>query len=169
MSNKGFFYRGKYWTKNTNDLILAERTVGQKAADLIAAAIGSWAFIIIQSCLIVVWMVLNTVGFIRHWDTYPFILLNLGLSMQAALTAPIIMMSQNRQTEKDRIENRNDYEVNLRAEAEIMRVSQLINENLQQTRAMQAVIEHLQAHLVARSEIPYELDLDKGALVGAGD
>ncbi len=82
---------------------------------------GSWRFIIIQSVLLFIWVCLNVTAFIQHWDPYPFILLNLMLSFQAAYAAPIpiIMMSQNRQAYIDRKDARHDYEVNLKAELEI--------------------------------------------------
>ena len=81
---------------------------------------GSWRFIIYQSLIVVLWMILNFIAFIYHWDPYPFILLNLFLSMLASVQAPVIMMSQNRQDAKDRIRSELDYQVNLKAEAEIM-------------------------------------------------
>src|SRR5713101_7684290 len=77
-------------------------TLGQHVADVIAATVGSWRFIIIQSILLAAWLILNVVGWINHWDPYPFILLNLALSFQAAYSAPIIMMSQNRASARDR-------------------------------------------------------------------
>lgn len=76
---------------------------GQRAADHIANGMGSWVFIITQSVFVGCWIVLNLVGFINHWDVYPFILLNLLFSTQAAYAAPIIMMSQNRQAQKDHL------------------------------------------------------------------
>jgi uncharacterized membrane protein len=94
-------------------------TRGQQIADKVAEVVGSWRFIVIQSSLLVIWIVLNVIGFIEHWDPYPFILLNLALSFQAAYTAPIIMMSQNRQASIDRLSARLDYTVNLKAELEI--------------------------------------------------
>lgn len=93
--------------------------MADRLADLVAATIGSWRFIIIQTCILFVWIVLNLVAFIQHWDPYPFILLNLMLSFQAAYSAPIIMMSQNRQAALDRTDVKHDYEVNLKAELEI--------------------------------------------------
>ena len=92
---------------------------GQKIADKVAAVVGSWRFIIIQSSLLALWIIANVIGFIQHWDPYPFILLNLALSFQAAYTAPIIMMSQNRQAVIDRSSAKQDYTVNLKAELEI--------------------------------------------------
>ena len=96
----------------------APLTWGQKVADRVAATVGSWRFIIIQSTLIVLWISWNTQTS-GPWDPYPFILLNLMLSFQAAYTAPAIMMSQNRLAETDRRRADNDYEVNVKAELEI--------------------------------------------------
>jgi uncharacterized membrane protein len=105
--------------QNVNEVIAAQLTFGQKASDWIALHIGSWTFIIIQSLLLIAWGVLNVTAWIRHWDPYPFILMNLVLSMQAAYTAPMIMMSQNRQAARDRLEAHNDYLINMKAEGEI--------------------------------------------------
>ena len=90
----------------------------QRAADGVASTVGSWRFVIIQSTLLVAWLVWNSVSGAKV-DPYPFILLNLMLSFQAAYTAPIIMMSQNRQTDLDRRRNVEDYAVNCKAELEI--------------------------------------------------
>lgn len=95
------------------------RTYGEYLADRIAAIVGSWRFIIIQSGLLALWIVLNVVAWMQHWDPYPFILLNLVLSFQAAFTAPILMMAQNRQSTIDRQKAQLDYDVNLRAELDI--------------------------------------------------
>ena len=92
---------------------------GQRLADSVANGMGSWKFIIIQSILVVLWMGLNLVGFMYHWDTYPFILLNLLFTTQAAYAAPIIMMAQNRQNERDRIQAQQDYKTNIEAKEEI--------------------------------------------------
>ena len=94
-------------------------TPGQRIADAVANGMGSWSFIIGQSVFVVIWMILNVVGFIRHWDVYPFILLNLIFSTQAAYAAPIIMMAQNRQSQRDRIQAQDDYQCNLEAKQEI--------------------------------------------------
>lgn len=96
-----------------------ERSRGQRIADLVAATMGSWRFIIIQTTILVFWIGLNVTAFIMHWDPYPFILLNLALSFQAAYAAPVIMMSQNRQQEIDRKEAENDHRINIKAELEI--------------------------------------------------
>jgi len=92
---------------------------GQRLADNVANGMGSWRFIIIQTIIVGVWMVVNVVGFIQHWDPYPYILLNLLFSTQAAYAAPIIMMAQNRQNERDRAQAMNDYKTNLAAKKEI--------------------------------------------------
>lgn len=92
---------------------------GSRLADLVAKSMGSWSFIIIQTILVVLWMGLNLVGYISHWDVYPFILLNLVFSTQAAYAAPIIMMSQNRQNDRDRVQAQADYQTNVDAKLEI--------------------------------------------------
>ena len=94
-------------------------TLGQRIADTVATVMGSWTFIIIQSGILFVWITANLVGAIRGWDPYPFILLNLALSFQAAYAAPVIMMSQNRQQDIDRKAAENDYRINVKAELEI--------------------------------------------------
>ena len=92
---------------------------GSRLADSVAKGMGSWRFIIIQTVLVILWMGLNIVGFFYHWDAYPFILLNLLFSTQAAYAAPIIMMSQNRQSERDRVQAQSDYQTNINAKLEI--------------------------------------------------
>jgi uncharacterized membrane protein len=98
---------------------VAPPTMGQRLADTVARTIGSWRFIIFQSTAIVIWITGNALTGKGAWDPYPFILLNLLLSFQAAYTAPAIMMSQNRQSEQDRRHAESDYEVNVKAELEI--------------------------------------------------
>src|SRR5439155_19792378 len=104
--------------RNVNKEMDERLTPGQRVADGVANSMGSWRFIIIQSSVIVAWLTLNIVGWIERWDPYPFILLNLAMSFQAAYAAPVIMMSQNRQTEKDRLAAEHDYEINVKAEDE---------------------------------------------------
>jgi len=94
-------------------------TFGQRLADKVADGMGSWSFIIVQSILVLTWMGLNFMGYINHWDPYPFILLNLLFSTQAAYAAPIIMMSQNRQSQRDRQHAEADYQTNIQAKLEI--------------------------------------------------
>jgi uncharacterized membrane protein len=110
-------------------------TFGQRIADMVAAGMGSWAFIIIQSILLAVWIVLNVTAWVENWDPYPFILLNLALSFQAAYAAPFIMMSQNRQQDIDRASAENDYRVNIKAELEI----ELLHQKLDEMRAKEII------------------------------
>ena len=110
-------------------------TLGQRVADGVAAVMGSWRFIIIQSVLLSIWVVLNVTAWIRAWDPYPFILLNLALSFQAAYAAPIIMMAQNRQQDIDRQAAENDYKINVKAELEI----ELLHQKLDQLREQEVV------------------------------
>jgi len=107
-----------------------ELTLGQRIADKVAATMGSWPFIIIQSAVLLVWIVLNVTAYVQRWDPYPFILLNLALSFQAAYAAPFIMMSQNRQQDIDRKAADNDYKINVKAELEI----ELLHQKLDQLR-----------------------------------
>ena len=105
--------------KNWHQSEQASRTLGDRLADAVAEGMGSWTFIIVQTLIVIAWMGLNVTGFIMHWDPYPFILLNLLFSTQAAYAAPIIMMSQNRAADRDRAEAQADYETNIAAKQEI--------------------------------------------------
>jgi uncharacterized membrane protein len=119
-------------SRNINREFEDERTFGQRLADRIAAFGGSWTFIVIFMSLLFVWIALNSFILMRQsagpFDPYPYILLNLFLSMLAALQAPVIMMSQNRQAAKDRLDAAHDYEVNLKAELEIVSLHEKIDE-----------------------------------------
>jgi uncharacterized membrane protein len=127
--------------QNVNEILEAQLTFGQRASDWVSLNIGSWAFVITQSLMLVVWVVLNITAYIQHWDPYPFILMNLVLSLQAAYTAPIIMMSQNRLSARDRLEAHNDYLINQKAEQEV-----------------RAILDHLAAQDAAIMEIHQLLD-----------
>jgi uncharacterized membrane protein len=105
--------------KNWHDYHFESLGFGERLADKVAAGMGSWRFIIIQTIIVFVWMILNVLGFVYHWDEYPFILLNLVFSTQAAYAAPIIMMAQNRQSERDRAQALADYQTNLDSKREI--------------------------------------------------
>ena len=93
--------------------------MGKRLADKVASEMGSWRFIIYQTFLVMTWVVFNLIGSAYHWDPYPFILLSVLFSAQAAYAAPVIMMSQNRQSERDRIQATADYETNISAKKEI--------------------------------------------------
>jgi uncharacterized membrane protein len=104
-----------------------EYTVGQRIADATARTLGSWPFIIGQTALVAAWIGLNLFAWLRHWDPYPFILLNLMFSVQAAYAGPVIMMSQNRQAERDRFQAQADYDTNVKAELEIAHIQEQID------------------------------------------
>jgi uncharacterized membrane protein len=135
--------------RNVNALAEGHLTWGQRIADAVAATMGSWRFIIIQSLLLTIWIVLNVVGWLAHWDPYPFILLNLVLSFQAAYAAPIIMMSQNRQAEKDRIAAQHDYDVNVKAEEEVKAILDHLEYQHELTLHMLARLERRDAQRLA--------------------
>jgi len=117
------------------------QTLGQRIADRFAAVMGSWPFIIIQSVILAIWVVLNALAWAYRWDPYPFILLNLALSFQAAYAAPIIMMSQNRQNAKDRLNAENDYYINIKAEEEVKSIMHHLE---QQDEMMIDILHHLE-------------------------
>jgi uncharacterized membrane protein len=108
-------FNRKTWHQSHSESL----STGQQLADKVAKGMGCWRFIIIQTGIVIVWMILNLIAFTHHWDPYPFILLNLVFSTQAAYAAPIIMMAQNRQSERDREQAKADYETNLEAKREI--------------------------------------------------
>jgi len=123
----GYTHR-KHVIVNVNQEFRGRLTTGQRVADAVARVVGGWPFIICQSVVILAWVAANgflfyqaaaNPGYFKAWDPYPFILLNLVLSFQAAYTGPIVMMSQNRQAEKDRLMAEQDYQVNVTAEEEI--------------------------------------------------
>lgn len=117
-------------SENVNERFHEKMTFGQRLADQVAAFGGSWTFIIIFAIVLASWVLVNTWLLPRTdiFDPYPFIFLNLILSMLAAIQAPVIMMSQNRQTSKDRLAAANDYEVNLKAELEIMNLHEILDD-----------------------------------------
>ena len=122
------FTERRHISRNTNQEFQKALTFGQRLADRVASFGGSWTFILIFCGILVVWIATNVFLLARHpFDPYPFILLNLFLSMIAAMQAPVIMMSQNRQAAKDRLDALHDYEVNLKAEMEILELHEKID------------------------------------------
>jgi len=103
------------WFQKHNDSL----TFGERLADSVANGMGSWRFIIIQTIVVALWMALNVVAIVYHWDPYPYILLNLLFSTQAAYAAPIIMMAQNRQNDRDRVKADEDFKTNVEAKKDI--------------------------------------------------
>lgn len=106
---------------------------GGEFADAVTNTVGSWRFIIIQSSLLTLWIVLNVTAWVQHWDPYPFILLNLALSFQAAYATPFILMSQNRQSEIDRLKAQQDLDCDIKAELEV----ELLHEKLDNLQELQ--------------------------------
>ncbi len=113
--------------EQSHPVISGKRTFGQKAADSLTKWAGSWTFIILFFILIIIWISANIYGWVNQWDPYPFILLNLALSLLAAIQAPIILMSQNREAQKDRLRAQYDYAVNRKAEREISEIQKQLN------------------------------------------
>lgn len=136
-------------------------SVGDRVADWVAATMGSWNFIIIQSVILIIWILLNVTAYVQQWDPYPFILLNLALSFQAAYAAPFIMMSQNRQAAIDREAAHHDYQINAKAELEIELLHQKLD-LLRETEVSELiqVIRRLEARLP-----PAQRELDGEILV----
>lgn len=129
--------------RKIHDEMLQRRTFGERSSDSVAAFVGSWTFVAVQVAFLLVWIAFNSLAiFVYHFDPYPFIFLNLVLSWIAALQAPLILMSQNRQDVKDRYRDENEYQTNLIAEREIRelqrKIDELINMHLPQ------LIEHLE-------------------------
>lgn len=148
--------------RDTNKEFDTQLTFGQRLADKVAAFGGSWTFIILFAAVLAAWIVLNSVILARRheaFDPYPYILLNLFLSMTAAVQAPVIMMSQNRQAAKDRMDAAHDYEINLKAEMEIGRLhekmddlreqrwAELVSMQQEQIRLLQQLLEEKNSQL----------------------
>ena len=151
-----------------DELDVVKVKFGDRAADAVARVGGSWGFIIVFSIILAAWMLINgplarTFGVM--WDEYPFIFLNLMLSTVAALQAPIIMMSQNRQSKKDRISNRHDYEVNLRTTVELLRLHRKIDRIFNKLGQMQGTVEEVAA--TAEAVVEQALEADPAKLAKA--
>ena len=116
-----------------NQIHIDEATFGERLADRVATVIGSWPFLIIQTVLILIWVTLNVVGFINHWDPYPFILLNLCFSLQAAYTGPILLVAGNRQSQLDRLRLEHTAEVEEASEKMTIEILKEIETNTEAT------------------------------------
>lgn len=148
--------------ENVNDVDDSKMRMSQKIADKVASVIGSWPFIIIQSILLAIWIILNVYlalhqAAIKAFDPYPFILLNLALSFQAAYTGPIVMMSQNRQSEKDRMMAQSDFQCNQTAEEEIRLLMEHLKHQDKIMTSMMKMIEGLEAKLDAKEGSVHEI------------
>jgi uncharacterized membrane protein len=132
-----------------NQLFHDEATLGERLADHAAAGIGSWWFLIIQSFLIAIWVILNSVEFFTHrWDIYPFVFLNLMFTIQAAFTGPVLLLSGNRQAQKDRLRLEHTAEVSEVAEKTTVEILKEIERN---TEATLQVLEHLKKRRDSKS------------------
>lgn len=143
--------------RNINPEFERELTFGQRLADNVASFGGSWRFIVIFGSVLLAWIIVNSLWLLkRPFDPYPYILLNLVLSCLAAIQAPIIMMSQNRQEARDRLQADHDYQVNLKAEIEIrqlhIKLDQLMNQSWQRLLEIQRVQLELMEDVSSRSE-----------------
>ena len=137
-------------TRNVENKLDQHWTVGERLADKIATFGGSWSFLICFAIFIAIWIVVNTVVMITHpADPYPFILLNLILSCLAAIQAPVIMMSQNRQEAKDRLRSQNDYKINLKAELEIQHLDEKLDHLLMHQWERLTQIQEIQLDLLS--------------------
>ncbi len=153
------FLRRRPVAKNLNITFEQQITFGQRLADQVATFGGSWTFIMLFGVVLVLWMWAN-VRSVQPWDPYPFILLNLVLSCLAALQAPVIMMSQNRQAAKDRLDAQNDYEVNLKAEMEILALHSKLDEVRE--REGQELVELQQRHQALMDRLERLLEIHEG-------
>ena len=129
---------------NINEIIEGKETLGVRMSDRFAHVVGSWRFIIIQSVILSLWVAFNVLAWTSHWDPYPFIFMNLVLSLQAAYAAPILMMAQNRMSERDRLDAHNDYLINVKSEEEV-----------------RLILEHLEAQNQALVKIYEVLSVEK--------
>jgi len=115
-------------TKSTwFDKHITEANFGDKLSDAVVETLGSWKFIIIQTIIVITWVILNLIAFCKHWDPFPFILLNLLFSVQAAYTGPILLNAGSRQSDRDRIQAQMDYQTNLDAKKEIEALTLKLN------------------------------------------
>ena len=136
---------------DVNQVADESMTIGQKVADKVAGTMGSWRFIITQATIMVVWIMLNLVAWFYHWDIYPFVLLNLAMSAQAAFATPLIMMSQNRQSDKDRLTAQNDYLINCKGEEEVRNLMDHLDH--QDTVLLQLVKRNEEQHLEIKKHL----------------
>jgi uncharacterized membrane protein len=118
-----------YVIQNVDELYRHDLTRGERIAIAVTQIVGSWTFVIVQSILLAAWIALNVVGWVRHWDPYPFILLNLVLNVIASYTAPLILMAQNRDAERDRLMMHEDFATNRQVAAEVAKILRILDEH----------------------------------------
>jgi uncharacterized membrane protein len=143
--------QSEYELRNVNELFAEAQSRGGRIADAVAKQLGSWHFIIIQSLVMLAWILFNASS-ARAWDPYPFILMNLVLSTQAAFAGPVILMAQNRQAARDRLEAHNDFLVDQHSAAQVDRIMQQMREQNEALAQIQAALADLQAQLNAKPQ-----------------
>jgi len=134
--------------RNVNEIIDEKLTPSQRISDYVARIVGSWTFITFQSFVLIIWVILNIVAWTKHWDPYPFILMNLFLSLQAAYTAPVIMMSQNRLAARDHIEAHQDFMINQKTEEEVRAILAHLAAQDQALSVIHEALDNLQEFIV---------------------
>ncbi len=144
------FIHRRHVSRNVAREYASKRSLGERVADRVAQVGGSWGFISGFGVFLVVWMLVNSVLLARAFDPYPYILLNLCLSCLAAIQAPIIMMSQNRQAAVDRLRAENDYQVNIKSELEILQVHEKLNQLREQDWATLVDLQNRQIEMLQR-------------------
>jgi uncharacterized membrane protein len=135
-----------------NQMMVDEASLGERLADTIAAGIGSWRFLIIQTVAVIAWVTLNLVGFINHWDPFPFILLNLLFSVQAAYTGPVLLLAGNRQAQKDRLTLEHTAQEADKTDSQTLEILTKIAENTELTVQILTHLEEQRAQLLRRLE-----------------
>ena len=144
------FIHRHHVSRNVAREYASKRSLGERVADKVAQVGGSWGFIIGFGVFLVVWMLVNSVLLVKAFDPYPYILLNLCLSCLAAIQAPIIMMSQNRQAAVDRLRAESDYQVNIKSELEILQVHEKLNQLREQDWATLVDLQNRQIEMLQR-------------------
>jgi uncharacterized membrane protein len=119
----------RHTIQNVDDIYQRDLTRGERVAIAVTQIVGSWTFVVVQSLFLAAWIVLNVVGWVWRWDPYPFILLNLALNVIASYTAPLILMAQNRDAERDRLMMHEDFETNRQVAAEVGKILHILDEH----------------------------------------
>lgn len=147
--------KANFQIRDVEEQLEAQETWGEKAADKVTEFVGSWAFIITYLGILIVWMFLNVTGLLFHleWDRYPFILLNLFLSVTAALQAPLIMMSQNRAADHDRLTAKNDFQVNIKSEKGVAALHDKLDHLMMDDQSSNMQIQKIQTEMLGDIQI----------------
>src|SRR6185503_2652844 len=147
-------------SRDSNAVYVSGMTFGQRVADRVASFGGSWTFILLFLGFMGIWLLYNSIG--KRFDPFPFILLNLILSMLAALQAPVIMMSQNRQAAKDRLDAQHDYEINTKAELEILALHTKLDDLREQQWVRLIALQERQLDILTKLGVKLDCDVNNG-------